>query len=127
MAILSSLTTLLALGAFTTATNAASLPVRRSVDGDIAQFPIGWSTCAGTVATLSSGTHLEFQADGNLKLYFVGGYTFYTQFSDPSLPCANPCNCRLILQTDGNLVTVSGIGLSETMTYGHARVSVDTY
>lgn len=107
MTVLSFLTFALALGAFTTPANAASLRSRGGVSGDIAQFGIGWSTCAGTVASLSSGSHLEFQADGNLVFYFIGGLTFNSGFSDPSLPCANPCNCLLILQGDGNLVTVS--------------------
>ncbi|RYC56935.1 hypothetical protein CHU98_g9273 [Xylaria longipes] len=117
MAILSSLITILALGAFTTAapssTHAANIDLLQRRDGvndDIAQFSLGWSTCAGTVAALSSGSHLEFQSDGNLKLYFSGGVSFDTGFSDPSLPCANPCDCRLIFQGDGNLVTYINYG-----------------
>lgn len=111
MTILSSLITVLALSTFTAAASTGSLRRRDGVNGDIAQFSLGWSTCAGTVAALSSGSHLEFQSDGNLVLYFSGGISFHTGFSDPSLPCSNPCNCRLILQGDGNLVTVSEIGL----------------
>ncbi|KAJ8129103.1 hypothetical protein O1611_g4529 [Lasiodiplodia mahajangana] len=110
MAILSFSIAALALAAFTAAAP-ADLPQRRDgVNGDIAQFSLGWSTCAGTVAALSSGSHLEFQSDGNLVLYFSGGISFNSGFSDPSLPCANPCNCRLILQGDGNLVTYINYG-----------------
>ncbi|KAI0098130.1 hypothetical protein GGR51DRAFT_538819 [Nemania sp. FL0031] len=110
MAILSSLIAAFTLGALTTAAPTDSLPRRDGVNGDIAQFSLGWSTCAGTVAALSSGSHLEFQSDGNLVLYFSGGVSFNSGFSDPSLPCANPCNCRLILQGDGNLVTYINYG-----------------
>ncbi|RWA09645.1 hypothetical protein EKO27_g5462 [Xylaria grammica] len=117
MAVISYLITVLALGAFATAAPSsppaadAGSPQRRDgVYDDIAQFLLGWSTCAGTVAALSSGSHLEFQADGNLKLYFSGGVSFDTGFSDPSMPCADACNCRLILQGDGNLVTYINYG-----------------
>ncbi|KAI1150747.1 hypothetical protein F4825DRAFT_452181 [Nemania diffusa] len=110
MAILSTLTTLLALGAFAAAAPTDAPQRRDDVNGDIAQFSLGWSTCAGTVAALSSGSHLEFQSDGNLVFYFSGGISFNSGFSDPSLPCANACNCRLILQGDGNLVTYINYG-----------------
>ncbi|KAI0438712.1 hypothetical protein F4803DRAFT_554771 [Xylaria telfairii] len=110
MTILSSLITVLTLGTLTTAARTGSLRRRDGVNGDIAQFSLGWSTCAGTVAALSSGSRLEFQSDGNLVLYFSGGISFNTGFSDPSLPCSDPCNCRLILQGDGNLVTYINYG-----------------
>ncbi|KAK5627387.1 hypothetical protein RRF57_003102 [Xylaria bambusicola] len=103
MAVLSFLITLLTFSGSTV--NAGVLRRRDGVNGDIAQFSLGWSTCAGTIAALSSGSHLEFQTDGDLVLYFSGGISFSTGFSDPCLPCSNPCNCRLILQGDGNLVT----------------------
>ncbi|KAI0515466.1 hypothetical protein F5B22DRAFT_607433 [Xylaria bambusicola] len=108
MALLSFLVTILTFSASTV--NAGVLRRRDGVNGDIAQFSLGWSTCAGTVAALSSGSHLEFQSDGDLVLHFSGGISFKTGFSDPSLPCSNPCNCRLILQGDGNLVTYINYG-----------------
>ncbi|KAI0970611.1 hypothetical protein F4678DRAFT_435775 [Xylaria arbuscula] len=110
MAIISSLLTVLSLGAFAAGASIGSPQRRDGVNGDIAQFSLGWSTCAGTVAALSSGSHLEFESDGNLRLHFSGGISFDSGFSDPSLPCANPCNCRLILQGDGNLVTYINYG-----------------
>ncbi|KAI1124588.1 hypothetical protein F5Y10DRAFT_249000 [Nemania abortiva] len=96
------------------------LDSRRSIEE-----AVNWSTCAGTVAALSSGSHLEFQSDGNLVLYFSGGISFNSGFSDPSLPCSNPCNCLLVLQGDGNLVTVSRIDLKERKTYWRGRESTD--
>ncbi|KAF2966543.1 hypothetical protein GQX73_g7024 [Xylaria multiplex] len=110
MVMLPFLITVFGSGALTAAASIGSLQRRDGVNGDIAQFSLGWSTCAGTVAALSSGSHLEFQSDGNLVLYFSGGISFNTGFSDPSLPCSNPCNCRLILQEDGNLVTYINYG-----------------
>jgi hypothetical protein len=80
------------------------------VQGDFASYSKGWSTCAvGTVARLTSGIHLDFQADGNLVLYqdSPAEVAWYSGYSNPSLPCSNPCNCVLIFQQDGNLVTVS--------------------
>ncbi|KAI0450841.1 hypothetical protein F5B21DRAFT_507824 [Xylaria acuta] len=109
MRVLSSLIGALALGALATA--APSLSRRDGVNGDIAQFGLGWSTCAGTILTLSSGTQLVFQPDGNLVLHDAyGGTTFDSQFSDASLPCSNPCNCLLFMQGDGNLVTYINYG-----------------
>ncbi|KAI1368406.1 hypothetical protein F5Y08DRAFT_295717 [Xylaria arbuscula] len=112
MAIILSFLASLAMGiAFTTtAAPTTSLQPRADANPDVAVFPLGWSTCAGTVATLISGTHLDFQSDGNLVMYFSGGISFDSGFSDPSLPCANPCNCLLVLQGDGNLVTYINYG-----------------
>ncbi|KAI0424063.1 hypothetical protein F5Y09DRAFT_348117 [Xylaria sp. FL1042] len=45
----------------------------------------------------------KFQSDGNLVLHFSGDISFNSGFSDPSLPCSNPCNCALILHGHNNL------------------------
>ncbi|RWA14153.1 hypothetical protein EKO27_g991 [Xylaria grammica] len=90
---------------------ARHLTPRDGVNGDFASFSKGWSMCAGTVAALSSGTHLEFQSDGNLVMYTATqGPSFYSGYSDAGLPCANACNCRIIFQEDGNLVTYINYG-----------------
>ncbi|KAI1157548.1 hypothetical protein F5B18DRAFT_644727 [Nemania serpens] len=88
------------------------------VQGDFASYSKGWSTCAvGTIAQLTSGVHLDFQADGNLVLYSESPHqtAWYSGYSNPSLPCANPCNCVLAFQQDGNLVTYINVGTANQL------------
>ncbi|KAI1177091.1 hypothetical protein F4777DRAFT_543722 [Nemania sp. FL0916] len=88
------------------------------VQGDFASYSKGWSTCAvGTIARLTSGIHLDFQADGNLVLYQDSPreVAWYSGYSDLSLPCANPCNCVLAFQQDGNLVTYINYGTANQL------------
>ncbi|KAI1290672.1 hypothetical protein F5Y03DRAFT_377919 [Xylaria venustula] len=85
------------------------------VQGDFASFSMGWSACAtGPIVQLSSGAYLAYQSDGNLVMYTPGapgaGYNWDSGYSDPSLPCASPCNCQIVFQTDGNLVAYINYG-----------------
>lgn len=75
----------------------------------------GWSVCAGEEvnfismpASNSPSTPLNFrfqQEDGNFVVYDGSNPVWSSGVTNQ--PCANPCDCLLIFQGDGNLVTVS--------------------